>query len=45
VEAQMTEQEKQILHENGDGINPFTQLQEAMSYDLAMSLDFELLKH
>jgi hypothetical protein len=45
VEAQMTEQEKQTLHENGDGINPFTQLHEAMSYDLGMSLDFELLKH
>jgi hypothetical protein len=45
VEAQMTEQEKQTLRENGDGINPFTQLHEAMSYDLGMSLNFKLLKH
>lgn len=45
VEAQLTEAEKQTLLENGDGINLFTQLQEVMSYDSTMSLDFKLAKH
>lgn len=45
VEAQLTEAEKQTLLENGDGINLFTQLQEVMSYDSMMSLDFKLQKH
>jgi hypothetical protein len=45
VEAQLTEAEKQTLLENGDGINLFTQLQEVMSYDSPMLLDFRLLKH